>query len=433
MGKSTLLTFLLILFSAACINGQTLFFEEDFETDGNGTRYTSSNEFFDGEDDYFGRVFGPTLEYGASGSTNVITLTGAGSSSSQIGNYTGYNGMHLICGEDLDDDGGDGLDTKTITFTIDISFASTITFRGLFGAGNENVCNDGNAYDGADYMKVFYDVDGGGMVEALCFNADIGCNIPTDVFNEPLHHDPNCDGDGGEGDLMSGALTEYSFSIPDGTTLTLKIEVYMDAAEEEIAFDWFRLYAVTVVPISLTRFEAAQTEAGVLVEWETEQEQSNDFFEIERSIDGSDFVSIGRIEGAGDSYEAIAYQFLDKQLPSHGELLYYRLKQTDFDGTATYSDIRSVRMESNANNALSISPNPSDQETIQVQWTGVNPTEMSVIRIFDLQGRMIQSWQVEPGNTGIGLDLSTFNNGLYILEWRSGANVQTERFVKIVR
>jgi hypothetical protein len=103
------------------LSAQSILWEEDFETDGNGTRYTVSHEFFDDKDDYFGRVYGPTEEYGSMGSGNVIDVIGTGGSSTQNGQYAGYNGNFFIGGEDQDDDGGDGIDEKEISFTIDIS------------------------------------------------------------------------------------------------------------------------------------------------------------------------------------------------------------------------------------------------------------------------------------------------------------------------
>ncbi len=82
--KLLFLVFTILLISPTF--SQTVIWQEDFETDGNGSRYTVSNEFIDTQDDYFGRIHGPSLEYGFNGSGQVITLTGTGNSSSQIGN-----------------------------------------------------------------------------------------------------------------------------------------------------------------------------------------------------------------------------------------------------------------------------------------------------------------------------------------------------------
>ena len=241
----TLLAFTFLLSFPLTINAQTLILEESFETDGNGTRYTSSNEFFDSKDDYFGRIYSDTEEYGDVGSGNVVDIIGNGTSSTQNGNYTGQEGNFYIGAEDQDDDGGDGIDEKSITFELDISNASGLTFKGLFAAGNTNDCG-GNQYDETDHVRIFYSIDGGAEVEGLCFNNDSECNIPDDTTNEPLHHDPNCDNDGGEGTMLTNEFAEFSFDIPDGNTLTLRIESHMDSGNEEIAYDWIRVEAQTV-------------------------------------------------------------------------------------------------------------------------------------------------------------------------------------------
>jgi hypothetical protein len=124
---------------------------------------------------------------------------------------------------------------------------SGLTFKGLFAGGNENACG-GNAYDASDYMKIFYSIDGAPEVEALCFNNDEECNGAADTTNEPLHHDPNCDGDGGEGQMLMNDFSEFSFAIPDGNSLALRIETHMDSGNEEIAYDHLRIEAQTVTP-----------------------------------------------------------------------------------------------------------------------------------------------------------------------------------------
>ena len=229
-----------------------IIWSEDFEDHGNSAnggagRYTSTNDFIEGlpgaDDDYFGRVHGPTREY-------YLTDISSGFPIHSNMPYTGWHGNFFYAGEDLDDTGGllgspDGLDFKDIIFPgIDISEATGLTFKGLFARGEVDACA-ASVYDNEDFIEMYYNVDGNGEVRALCFNPDIECNIPGDVTNEPLHWDPNCDGDGGEGTLLTATLSEFTFEIPDGQSLDLRIRVHMDAASEEIAFDWFRVEALS--------------------------------------------------------------------------------------------------------------------------------------------------------------------------------------------
>jgi hypothetical protein len=245
---------LLLLGGLPALSSAQVIWSEDFETNGENTRYTSPNLFFGafGNDDYWGRSDGNAMTYDDPAAPGTaIAVIGSGSPGNQTGAYSGFTGTYLFVGEDLDDTGGagnpDGSPVKEISFSnIDITGYTDLTFKGLFGAGVENSCGS-SQFDGDDYIKVFFEVDAGGENSGLCFHADIGCQGPGDVTDEPLHFDPDCDGDGGDGVMLTNALQEFSFPIPEGSTLNLRIEVRADADGEEVAFDNLRVEGIEVV------------------------------------------------------------------------------------------------------------------------------------------------------------------------------------------
>ena len=96
----------------------------------------------------------------------------------------------------------------------------------------------------------------------------------------------------------------------------------------------------TPLPIELLAFQVQLIDDEVQINWSTASETNNDFFTIQRSSDGKEFVDIMQLPGAGNSSEVIHYDTLDRQ-PLAGRS-FYRLKQTDFDGTFSYSPIESV-------------------------------------------------------------------------------------------
>ena len=96
----------------------------------------------------------------------------------------------------------------------------------------------------------------------------------------------------------------------------------------------------TPLPIELLAFQVRLIDDEVQINWSTASETNNDFFTIQRSSDGKEFVDIMQLPGAGNSNEVIQYDTLDRQ-PLAGRS-FYRLKQTDFDGTFSYSPIESV-------------------------------------------------------------------------------------------
>jgi Secretion system C-terminal sorting domain/Beta-propeller repeat len=118
----------------------------------------------------------------------------------------------------------------------------------------------------------------------------------------------------------------------------------------------FKLYTYSALPIDLVSFEAVPyTDKRVLTTWATSSELNNALFTVERSSDGIHFQVVGTLPGAGNSQFYRNYEFEDKN-PLNGTS-YYRLKQTDFNGQFTYSNLAVVQIS--ASQSLNIYPNPS--------------------------------------------------------------------------
>ena len=137
------------------------------------------------------------------------------------------------------------------------------------------------------------------------------------------------------------------------------------------------------LPVKLTSFNAELEGRKVLCAWETASEINNDYFIVERSADGSNYVSIGTVKGAGNSTYVSYYSFTDEE-PLSGNN-YYRLKQKDFDGAFTYSETEYVYMETKV--AYTLFPNPSPGK-IHIRKTGES-LEGSKVVIRDMNGKEI--------------------------------------------
>ncbi|MBK9047972.1 MAG: hypothetical protein IPL74_15250 [Bacteroidetes bacterium] len=104
-----------------------------------------------------------------------------------------------------------------------------------------------------------------------------------------------------------------------------------------------KLGQVSPLPIELLSFNAKPVDnKDVRCDWVTASEIDNDYFTIERSKNGIDFETAGITDGAGNSNYQLSYAFTDTE-PYRG-LSYYRLKQTDFDGRSSYSEIVAVML-----------------------------------------------------------------------------------------
>jgi hypothetical protein len=188
------------------------------------------------------------------------------------------------------------------------------------------------------------------------------------------------------------------------------------------------------LPVELVDFEVFPTnDRQARLEWITSLELNNEGFEIQRSIDGNLFESMGWIVGAGNSTETISYEFLDPS-PFSG-VSYYRLKQIDFDGTVSFSNIRSIRFgeEETSDDALQVElyPNPScDLLFIQLSE---NPEGQVKFEFINVLGQKVK--EVKPINSnkrGYQIEVSDLPNGNYLLRTQLGSSyvikhIQVER------
>ncbi len=166
----------------------------------------------------------------------------------------------------------------------------------------------------------------------------------------------------------------------------------------------------TALPVELVEFKAEKKQRSIDLTWETVSENNSDFFEIERSTDMANWTSIGAIDAAGNSNELLRYLFVDYDLSS--EIIYYRLKQVDFDGSYSYSAIKSVSTE--MENQISAFPNPV-QNVLTIKGKVL---AIADIQIFDLLGREVTSLveMREVSNKEISIDLTKLTSNMYLLK-----------------
>jgi len=186
------------------------------------------------------------------------------------------------------------------------------------------------------------------------------------------------------------------------------------------------------LPIELVSFTAEAGNAGVVLGWETATEINNDFFTIERSYNGLDFEAIGTVTGGGNTGDTETYTFTDvKALPG---TIYYRLKQTDFDGMSETFDPVSVNYLPVGDN-VTLFPNPIDHGLLKMGLTGFSADRTANIRITDLAGRTVISKTINISNaayTVVEMNVaSKLDRGAYIVNINQGAHTFTKRLVKM--
>lgn len=167
--------------------------------------------------------------------------------------------------------------------------------------------------------------------------------------------------------------------------------------------------------IELSSFAGVCVDNGVKLLWTTATEHNNDYFTIQKSINGIEWREIGIVKGAGSSHYSLNYQLMDQQRENTDS--YYRLNQTDFDGTQRLKQTISVKY-CNFDEQITIFPNPSNGQF----FVNFVPKGNYTIDVLDMSGKQIWS-----GQNATHIDLEKYQSGVYFI------NIQPENGETVVK
>jgi hypothetical protein len=145
------------------------------------------------------------------------------------------------------------------------------------------------------------------------------------------------------------------------------------------------------LPIELTSFNASISDDKVLIVWSTASELNNQFFTLERSKDGLTWEQIYTCNGVGTSTKTHYYDYYDNDDINGQE--YYRLKQTDVDGTTIISDVRTVQYTKN-DTLLLVYPNPAKMDDM-ILTIDVPFAQIFTILISNSMGTIVSEGKIE--------------------------------------
>jgi len=178
------------------------------------------------------------------------------------------------------------------------------------------------------------------------------------------------------------------------------------------------------LPVELASFDAELIGSDGYLTWRTETEESNSHFDVERSVDGVNFVKVGEVTGAGTTDQAQDYDFTDANIDRLGVTdVYYRLKQVDFDNDFEYSNIEVVGISGESTLDIINVKYGSSYRLKQSFGNGIEQVD-----IYLPNGQLVSS--TEYGNDSI-VDLKTqgLAAGVYMLV----INEKTTKRLTIVR
>ena len=180
------------------------------------------------------------------------------------------------------------------------------------------------------------------------------------------------------------------------------------------------------LPVTLLSITGECYEGFTELKWVTASEQNNDYFLVDKSTNGYEYVNIGKVTGSGNSNVIRNYHFEDNE--SNGKLVYYRLSQVDFDGKKNELGVVAVSCKGNfdswlaymnANNHMVLSTNYSHEDNISIE-------------LYDMQGGI--KWNsehaIQNGFTECVFDISSLSAGVYIVRVTDSNGLSTQRLLK---
>lgn len=191
-------------------------------------------------------------------------------------------------------------------------------------------------------------------------------------------------------------------------------------------------YADGNLPIELMSIESECVANGTILKWVSLSETNNDYYTIEKSINGIDFMPLSNIDGAGNSNQMAHYSFVDYDQSSNEA--YYRLSQTDFDGTT----VNLSTIYSNCNNfdfsnleINDIYQNSMDNE-VHISFN-VKYQSKYTVSIVNILGQTVleQSGTAIAGINNINLNIEEQTSSIFLVLINTNTEKVSKRFIYI--
>lgn len=187
-----------------------------------------------------------------------------------------------------------------------------------------------------------------------------------------------------------------------------------DANLNNLSYNIFRLSGPPSLPVEYINWEARALPNGTAaLSWKTSSELNNDYFMVEKSL-GPDFEvkeDILKVEGEGTPVDEASYTVIDDGIMQ--DVVYYRLRQVDFDGTFEYSDVRKVNFQQVSPELdMTVFPNPT-RDNVKIQVSFAEEMRLSLM-LFDSKGRLVRT-MVGSANQTINFPLGNLPPGTYYL------------------
>jgi hypothetical protein len=368
------------------------------------------------------------------GATNAIALQGSGgniittSENDQlIWNIDINSGVYTVPFTTVSIVNG-GTETK-IPSTVNITSAGTGSGRFIFSTYGTSDMNTPWP------SSVTHMNNASGMDNSLMVIDRFWIIEPENYVTNPsamltLNYDPSASEIGGlnlvtEANLVAQRFNTTANQWGDYTGGTVNIAQSRIENIVVVATDFFGTWTIadrtSPLPIELAHFSGVCNVDEVLLNWVTQSEINNDYFTVEQSLDGENWNQLATLEGAGNSTQPNYYQH---SVSNSGlSTVFYRLKQTDFDGTYTFSNPISVSCDDT--HFILVYPNPT------TNMLNIKLSEEFIGKPYSIMNSIGQViWTDKVSNTQFSINLTDLPSGIYCFQLATESGVLVKKVVK---
>ena len=185
---------------------------------------------------------------------------------------------------------------------------------------------------------------------------------------------------------------------------------------------------VNIIPVELTSFSASVAGSSVQLNWSTATELNNNGFEVQRKTDITDWQTLAFINGSGTTTVPQSYSYVDNSV-SPNTKYYYRLRQNDFDGSFSFSDVIEIEISSLKDYTLEQNyPNPFNPST-NISFT-LPKSSYTKLTIYNQTGEVVTqlvNQQLEAGSYIYNWNAEGKSSGIYFYELQADGYIQTKK------
>ena len=236
-------------------------------------------------------------------------------------------------------------------------------------------------------------------------------------------------GGGGNYVVFSGASSKGSVlvtNLDDTKDYYFKIATYVGTGANQnydIQGDILNSADDSNLPVEFLSFTAQGNQQGTKLYWSTASEINNHYFQVEKSEDAVFFKEIGQVDGAGNSNIRLDYTFTDSE--NLNKKVYYRLRQVDFDGTESFSQMIAVD-QSNASAAINYVF--ADDAALNVIVNTLST--QSTLRVLNMAGQVVREITLNGSmNHQLRISKTSLPKGLYLISLEDGHNRTVKKVV----